>query len=342
MADPIEVTCPVPGCDQVRVFRPGPDDDGLGRTAALRERLARQHPHPTSRPLAEAFAGGDVSRVIGFRVNPVLDIGRLYPQWHQTAAAIAAAVAPWTHDAWYAQLRDAATLPAWSVISAQIGARVQALLQPVIAHAIDTSWIRELIRRYQAGNWADLDPDEASDVATLAEIASQGIAVAWVPRAAVLRKLMAADAHERAALLLACESEILDDCATAVESLTGGYHPPAQALAANILDTVLRVAFPLGPWQATARSARRSPGCKAATPWGTCGAGWHWHPYCWPWRSSTGGSTRYRTTTTGTPRRTTSLTYSTPGRTRSWQSWPPPPYCVKATRDSPPTRQIHE
>jgi len=35
----------------------------------------------------------------------------------------------------------------------------------------------------------------------------------------------------------------------AVAAACAGHHGPAQALAANVLDTVLRVAFPLGAWQ---------------------------------------------------------------------------------------------
>src|SRR5437667_12786379 len=81
---------------------------------------------------------------------------------------------------------------AWDVISPHLAQHIQDILKPITAGVVDLGWIRELIRGFQADNWDDLTLEEISDVATLTEITSQGIAVAWVPRAGGLSKLMAA------------------------------------------------------------------------------------------------------------------------------------------------------
>jgi hypothetical protein len=106
------------------------------------------------------------------------------------------------------------------------------------------------------------------DVASLASVASQGVAVAWVPRPAVLAELLASTPADLIGVTLKRRDEIFDDCAnalgrsssgpiadvgtlllTAIDTASAGYYPAAQALAANVLDTVLRIACPLGPWQ---------------------------------------------------------------------------------------------
>ncbi len=51
---------------------------------------------------------------------------------------------------------------------------------------------------------------------------SDGIPVAWIPRAPILHELMTADTRCRRELLLSRESEILDDCMAVVRRLENG------------------------------------------------------------------------------------------------------------------------
>lgn len=111
-------------------------------------------------------------------------------------------------------------------------------------------------------NWSDLDGDEFGKLLRMAEA---GIPVAWVPRPSILIKLLAVDfEHNNDALLevlMMHEKEVLEDCSSvvaaahtgpfselvrfgdqAVDAFHSGFPLAAQALAASLLDTLLRAA----------------------------------------------------------------------------------------------------
>jgi hypothetical protein len=160
------------------------------------------------------------------------------------------------------------------VASALLRMRVEVLLRDmaqVDKYAVQLGSLRHAL----APNWLGL-PATADfkgntltlDVASLARVASQGIAVAWIPRPPVLAELLDVAPADLLGVVLDRQGDILEDClgalgrskqgslaavgellTSAVETARAGYYPATQALAANVLDTVLRIACPLGRWQ---------------------------------------------------------------------------------------------
>lgn len=94
----------------------------------------------------------------------------------------------------------------------------------------------------------------------LVELAENGDPTAWVPRASVLRELIAAKEADRQAVFAARRVEIIEDCCACLEEVTsvelvdiaaklgealelaetGRHLVAAQALAASVFDTILR------------------------------------------------------------------------------------------------------
>lgn len=111
-------------------------------------------------------------------------------------------------------------------------------------------------------NWEEAPGQDVDDLAdkAIAIIQDEGIPLVWVPRPETVRALVrAADADARDAILLASRDEISDDCtavlaeitatelvplsdlgAHAIAALRDGRAAPAQALATNVFDTLLR------------------------------------------------------------------------------------------------------
>ncbi|GAB3699180.1 hypothetical protein [Saccharopolyspora sp. NPDC049426] len=129
----------------------------------------------------------------------------------------------------------------------------------MLSHLVDPEAIRNLARKSAPPNWQDLE--DLSDYRALMEIAKLGIPVAWIPEAAILRALIDADHDDRSGVLfehrhgvLQQAQQLVDDIdvdwlgeetallARALESARAGHHEAAQALATNVLDTLLRKA----------------------------------------------------------------------------------------------------
>ncbi|MEU6025179.1 hypothetical protein [Micromonospora sp. NPDC047134] len=116
----------------------------------------------------------------------------------------------------------------------------------------------ELMRRHLPGNWHGAIGDGVKSM-DLFELARAGWPSAWVPGPKVLRALALAAPAERGQVLCENEDHVLDGCdialaevvsgpsqvqasllSQAVAAARQGYHAPAQALAASVIDTVIR------------------------------------------------------------------------------------------------------
>ncbi|MEU8022671.1 hypothetical protein AB0B88_10660 [Micromonospora haikouensis] len=123
----------------------------------------------------------------------------------------------------------------------------------------------ELFRRHQPANWHGTTGDGVKTM-DLIELARAGWPSAWVPGPKVLRALALAAPAERGQVLCDHEKHVLDDCdAVLAEVVSGpsevqagllrqavaaarqGYHAPAQAMAASVIDTVIRES--VSPWR---------------------------------------------------------------------------------------------
>jgi hypothetical protein len=109
---------------------------------------------------------------------------------------------------------------------------------------------------------ANLYPLSANDLMRVLELGrEEGIALAWVPRTALVQALLdAADAAAREQLLIQEEAAVLEDCAACLNEVTidsdmvelagfvrqaadicrGGTHAGAQALATNVVETIAK------------------------------------------------------------------------------------------------------
>jgi len=109
---------------------------------------------------------------------------------------------------------------------------------------------------------ANLQPLSARKWTRILELGrEEGIALAWVPRTALVQALLdAPDAAAREQLLLQEETAVLDDCAAcldtisedaamvelagfarqAIDTCRGGHHAGAQALATNAIETIAK------------------------------------------------------------------------------------------------------
>jgi hypothetical protein len=109
---------------------------------------------------------------------------------------------------------------------------------------------------------ANLYPLSANDLMRVLELGrKEGIALAWVPRTALVQALRdAADAAAREQLLIQEEAAVLEDCAACLNEVTsdsdvvelagfvrqaadiccGGTHAGAQALATNVVETIAK------------------------------------------------------------------------------------------------------
>jgi hypothetical protein len=111
-------------------------------------------------------------------------------------------------------------------------------------------------------NWQEVPGEDVDDLAdkAIAIIQGEGIPLVWVPRPETVRALVGAtNADARDTILLASRDDISDDCtgvlteitdaelmpladlgAQALAALRDGHAAPAQALATNVFDTLLR------------------------------------------------------------------------------------------------------
>lgn len=119
--------------------------------------------------------------------------------------------------------------------------------------------LAEALRRAYAPNWIDLDIDEDG----LFQLGQQGISVVWVPRATLIKALLAQpNVEARRALLAASALRIVEDCEEAtrtvqhqklrpykarlmeaVEAHRAGLHAAAQAISSVVLTALLQRVF---------------------------------------------------------------------------------------------------
>lgn len=135
-----------------------------------------------------------------------------------------------------------------------------------IAPKINSDWFAELFRHHQPANWTDAIDGDKVHIFDLLDLAKEGWPVTWVPGAATLRDLVLVDAKDRPSVLMAHRNDILDDCDAAlgeidkgpcqeharlllqaVAALRANVAGPAQAMAANVIDTAIRAT--MSPWQ---------------------------------------------------------------------------------------------
>jgi hypothetical protein len=119
---------------------------------------------------------------------------------------------------------------------------------------------QEFLRREGPDNWTELG--ESVNIFILLGLAEEGIPVTWVPGPVVLEALTTTDKSDRLSTLLSHRDDALDDCDSAlgqpttgplteqaslltqaVGAMRAGLFAAAQALAASVIDTVIRKAF---------------------------------------------------------------------------------------------------
>ncbi|GAA0897750.1 hypothetical protein [Pseudonocardia zijingensis] len=124
---------------------------------------------------------------------------------------------------------------------------------------VDLEFYRQAYLRACPPNWIDLGDGAEFDLLRLAEA---GLPTAWVPRADVLQELLKAPEAERVAIFAERRAEILTDCRDVLSGVTStelteqvelleeallvaeqNKLAAAQALAAAIVDTVMRISI---------------------------------------------------------------------------------------------------
>lgn len=202
--------------------------------------------------IGRAFAAdmtGGIGRMSGLAWRPEfianLGLGIRLPASYQSAAAAVARHA--------ASLIDVNTvLPNYRGLLAKV---LPAIERPDFA---------EMFRRFQPANWSDA-LDEDVHMSDLVALAREGWPTAWVPAAGTLRALVRCEPTDRSKVLDDCCSEVLVDCEAAlvpvsdgpyraqadllgqaIRAIRAGLPAPAQAMAANVLDTMIRAS--MSPW----------------------------------------------------------------------------------------------
>lgn len=144
----------------------------------------------------------------------------------------------------------------WQRVSAALAPVVELLPEYLGRFSAAVVHLDKAVRHGFPENWLELDTDGVLGAADL--ITQHGINVVWVPRAVIVRELIAAPDHEaRENLLVVREREILDDVASlnvtthpalahpvdavreAVTAFEGGHTRAAQALAAVALSALI-------------------------------------------------------------------------------------------------------
>lgn len=126
---------------------------------------------------------------------------------------------------------------------------------------IDWDKVQNWWKRGLPPNWVDVEPRlEVVDV--LEFMRETRWCLVWVPRSEIVRRLVIADKEDRGEVLLACTTEIVDDCRSVLEviehpelqqvrraglqvadAIAAGLDMAAQALAASCLSDVINTKF---------------------------------------------------------------------------------------------------
>jgi hypothetical protein len=137
----------------------------------------------------------------------------------------------------------------------------QAQWGPVLAELARR--VAEEWREAMPPNWAELEPGELE--AVIERVRVTGFCLVWLPRAEIVRDVLAVDACATGRVLLARREEVLDDAEAeladcsqaelelereaagdAIEALRSGRWRPAQALAASVFTSAAHVFFGIG------------------------------------------------------------------------------------------------
>jgi hypothetical protein len=103
----------------------------------------------------------------------------------------------------------------------QLAARVQIpVLDPSIREALleASRHFREMWEHAMPPNWSDFDADDLT--ATIERVRATGYTLVWVPRAEIVREVLAADESDTAAVLLARRDDVLDDAELCLSEVT--------------------------------------------------------------------------------------------------------------------------
>jgi len=109
-------------------------------------------------------------------------------------------------------------------------------------------------------NWADLSEDEV--MSTVERVERTGYCLVWIPRAEIVRDVLAVDVTKTGAILVAHLGDVLDDAVAvladvtesdlalergaageAIRALRDGHEKAAQALAASVFTSIIHLAF---------------------------------------------------------------------------------------------------
>jgi hypothetical protein len=77
---------------------------------------------------------------------------------------------------------------------------------------------REMWEHAMPSNWTDFDAEDLT--ATIERVRATGYTLVWVPRAEIVREVLAVDESETAAVLLARRDDVLDDAALCLSEVT--------------------------------------------------------------------------------------------------------------------------
>ena len=147
----------------------------------------------------------------------------------------------------------APTIERWSIQLPQISEQVRPVLER----------FRQMWRDALPPNWANFESEDVR--ATIERIEQTGFCLVWLPRAAILREVLASPADATSPILLAHKVEVLDDAAdllgdvdepelalerdaaaAALDALRAGHHMAAQALAASVFTSTAHKSFETG------------------------------------------------------------------------------------------------
>ena len=153
---------------------------------------------------------------------------------------------------------------------------------PVLDESIREA-MREAFRRFHElwehampSNWKGFEPHEV--IATIERVRVAGFVLVWIPRAEIVRDVLAADEGETAAVLLARRDDVLDDAVAclseiehpdlvlirdgieeAIRALRGGLPRAAQALASVAFTSEIHEFFEMGTKASRKRMIESDP-----------------------------------------------------------------------------------
>lgn len=196
-------------------------------------------------------------------IPPLISVGLQVPAYVAQMSQATAAYQRWV-EGWYPNVLEASRalqeraeqFHEASLRVAQHASQVAEAVTEFAARLPDAATLLQRLRQFYPVNWpSDMDVDAAAQI-----MRDEGVPLAWVPRPSTVAKLVAAaDLGARDALLVDRVRHIVEDCRTAmgevravrlsslaelaldaILALERGVPSAAQALATNVLDTLIR------------------------------------------------------------------------------------------------------